>query len=79
MRFDNFYRRKLKSKLILGRWSIAQTDKDNEDEEKMTLKFEVTVINDGDVVEKDYKVNVYFNNFNRHLNISWNHNTLGYD
>jgi hypothetical protein len=73
------YGRKLKSKLVLGGWSIGRTDKDDEDDEKMTFKFEVSVINDGDVMEKDYKVNVYFNNFNKHLNISWNTNTPNYD
>ena len=73
------YGRKTRSKLVLGGWSIGRHDNDDDNEQKITFKFEVSVINDGDVVEKDYKVNVYFNNFNRHLNIFWSQNIPNYD
>jgi hypothetical protein len=63
------YGRKSKSKLIIGDYSIAKTKSESDD--YIELLFEASVINDGDIPESSYKLNVYFNNFNSHLNIKW--------
>lgn len=64
------YGRKLKSKLILGSYRIAKYNEQENDEEYKYL-FEVAVINDGEVLETDYKVNVYFDNIVDGMNIFW--------
>ncbi len=73
------YGRKSKSILILGGWSVGRIDSQYDDENIIDFKFEVSVINEGDIVEKDYKVNVYFNNFNKHISIYWSQNIPYYD
>jgi hypothetical protein len=64
------YGRKLKSLLILGNYRIGMYN-EQEDEEKFKYLFEVAVINDGEVLETDYKVNVYFDNLINGMNIYW--------
>jgi hypothetical protein len=73
------YGRKIKSKLGLDGWSIARTSKDDDESDKMTFKIETTIFNDGDIMEKDYKVNLYFINFNKHLNVHWQPQISNYD
>ncbi len=73
------YGQKLKSKLVLQRWSIAEISDDNNYSNEYKFRIEVQVYNDGDVTESNYKVNVYFNNFNKHLRISWPQNNHHYD
>jgi hypothetical protein len=72
------YGRKLKSKLILGGWALTKIN-DDDDDTRMRFKFESFVVNDGDIMEKDYKINVYFNNLNKHINISWPQNAMHID
>jgi len=71
------YGQKLKSKLMLQSWSFGTTKSDNENEYK--FRCEIQIQNIGDVTESTYKVNVYFNNFNRYLNVSWPQNNKHYD
>jgi hypothetical protein len=63
------YGRKIKSKLGIQSWG-ARNIKSNSKEE-LDFIFEVSVVNEGDIVESDYKVNVYFNNFSQDFNFSW--------
>jgi predicted HTH transcriptional regulator len=50
------YGRKSKSKLVIGDYSISRIESDNDTHVK--LAFEVSVINDGDIPESSYKLNV---------------------
>lgn len=72
------YGRKVLSKLVIGGWSINIL-KSSEYEEKISFLFEATVINIGDTTEKDYKLNIYFNNFNKSFEASWDSNKSNYD
>lgn len=56
----NLYGKKIKSKLILSGYNIAYIGIDGED---VQFSCQSGVINDGDIPESDYKVNVYFDNF----------------
>lgn len=71
------YGRKVKSKLGLQSWSFAQIKSNDEDEFK--FRIEVDIKNTGDITESNYKLNFYFNNFNRHLKISWPQNNSHYN
>lgn len=55
----SLYGRTSKSKLILGGYSIAYKERDNE---FAIFACRASVHNEGDKVEKDYKINVYFKN-----------------
>lgn len=63
------YGRKIKSELVLDQWSISQ-DLDSPDD-KYKFLCSVRIYNSGDISEKDYKVNVIFEEFDNRLNISW--------
>lgn len=63
------YGRKLKSKLALGNIGIARVK--NDDKENYNYNIEVSVINEGEILEKDFKVNVYFDNVIKGMNINW--------
>lgn len=73
------YGRKSKSKLGLDGWSIVRTDKTEDADNKIKFRIETSIFNDGDIMEKDYKVNLYFNNFNKHLNVHWQPQISNYD
>lgn len=64
------YGRKLKSKLTLGNYRIARLN-ETDDNDSYKYMFEVAVINEGEILEIDYKVNVYFDNMVDKMNISW--------
>ena len=66
----HLYGRKVKSKLIIAAYSVRLVNKES-NEDKAEFVFEVDIINDGDVVEKDYKVNVYFNNLKSGIGVSF--------
>lgn len=63
------YGRRLRSKLLIGGWSIRRVNQENYNKLKFIL--EVHIVNDGDVVEKDCKVNVYMINFKKTADFSW--------
>jgi predicted HTH transcriptional regulator len=71
------YGRRIKSKLIIGDYQIYKTKSDYEN--RVNLRFEASVINEGEIPESSYKLNVYFNNFNEHLKITWNQIQVNYD
>lgn len=71
------YGRKVVSRLILDRWSIKTMKRSNEGVK--AFLFEAIIANDGDVTEKDYKLNVYFNNFHGAMNLSWDRSKTNYD
>jgi hypothetical protein len=73
------YGQKLKSKLVIGGYSVGRTNKDNNGDNKIKFVFEVSVINDGDITEADYKVNVYFINYNNLIEITWPQNQQQYN
>ena len=62
------YGRKSKSLLLIGGYSISQLDST---EDTVRLRLEASIINDGDIPESSYKLNLYFNNFNKHTTVSW--------
>lgn len=64
------YGRTIKSKLILNGYSISVVN--NNDPEITEFLCETGVINKGEKFEKDYKVNVYFENINEFVKINWN-------
>ena len=69
------YGRKVKSDLFLRGFSIG-LDESNDDD-KFCFKCETGVINEGEKLEKDYKINVYFSNIeNTGLSFSWKKNGL---
>ncbi len=68
------YDRKVKSKLMLGGYTISLIDIE---EDKSIFRCETDVINKGEKYEKDYKVNVYFDNFNKHISLSWESQGVG--
>jgi len=51
----------------------------NVDNEKTLIKFEFHVFNEGQIPESSYKLNVYFNNFNEYINLTWEREKTNYD
>lgn len=71
------YNRKVKSKLQLSGYSVGLKEV-TEDIVSFTVK--ASVINEGDIVEKDYKVNIYFQNVSdTGLFIKWETSGKGKD
>lgn len=71
----NLYGKKLKSKLILSGYSISYLETDEGD---VKFSCQSGVINDGEIAESDYKVNVYFENFDSsNIKIHWITDGLG--
>ena len=71
----NLYGKKLKSKLVLSGFNISYLEDDGE-----YLKFSCQsgVFNDGELPESDYKVNVYFENFeSANVKIHWRADGVG--
>lgn len=66
------YGRKIKTELILDQWSISQYI--TEDIEKYRFRCAVNIYNSGDISEKDYKVNVIFENYDIDVKIEWGRN-----
>ncbi|WP_426585976.1 AlbA family DNA-binding domain-containing protein [Mucilaginibacter sp. R-33] len=64
------YGRKLKSKLLLKEWSIGRQNDRSNPIGRIKHIFQVDILNEGDVIESDFKVNVYFINYNL-INITW--------
>lgn len=62
------YGRKVKSILKLSGYSIGIQEIL---EDKTIFRCETGITNVGEKLEKDCKVNIYFDNFNKHINISW--------
>jgi Putative DNA-binding domain len=73
------YGQKLKSKLILGSWMITNVTDYKNGNNNFKFKCEASVINEGDVIETTYKVNVYLENFNSYIKASWPQNQSNYD
>lgn len=63
------YWRKVKSKLILNGYSILPQKA--EDMNNYKFLCETGVMNEGDIPEKDYKINVYFEGINSDFKSSW--------
>lgn len=68
------YGRKVKSELKLIGYSIRIKEIG---EEETTFTCETGVYNVGEKYETDYKVNIYFDNFNKHININWRADGVG--
>lgn len=62
------YGRKSKSLLSIGGYLISQLDSTDD---SIRLRLEASIYNDGDIPESSYKLNLYFNNFNKHATITW--------
>ncbi|MCK8482313.1 helix-turn-helix domain-containing protein [Psychroserpens algicola] len=63
------YGRKIKSKLLLDRTSLTLL-KIQDDEDEYKFKLEIDVYNDGEKMEENYKVNVYFIDFGTDIRLS---------
>lgn len=71
------YNRKVKSKLFLAGYNIGLKEVS---EETISFTVNASVINEGDIIEKDYKVNIYFQNVSETgLSIKWETNGKGKD
>ena len=68
------YGRKVKSILKLSGYSIGVHEIL---EEKTIFKCETGVTNVGEKLERDCKVNIYFDNFNKYINVSWRADGVG--
>lgn len=68
------YGRKVKSELQLSGYSIRVKEIG---EEETTFTCESGVYNVGEKYETDYKVNIYFDNFNKHIDIKWRADGVG--
>jgi hypothetical protein len=67
----NLYGKKAKSKLILSGYSIS-FKKINTYDNKILFDITTGLINDGDLEESNYKINVYFENFEiKYADFSW--------
>jgi hypothetical protein len=65
------YGQKLKSKLLIQGWNIARVESNKEGQVK--INFEVSVYNQGEIPESDYKVNVYFVDYEKYASgFDWN-------
>ncbi len=64
------YGRKSKSKLEIGGYVITLLDDDPE-EDTRKLKIVASIVNDGDIPESSYKLNLYFNNLDSNTTLSW--------
>src|SRR5690554_2139766 len=69
------YSRKTISKLLVEGFDYG---KKNENENTI-INFEFHVFNEGETPESSYKLNVYFNNFNKYLNLNWDRDKTNYD
>lgn len=49
------------------------------DKEKTIINFEFNAFNDGQIPESSYKLNVYFNNINKYINLNWGREKTNYD
>lgn len=65
------YGRKVKSKLMLDKSVIKKTNSTDEDEE-FEYTLEVDIYNDGEKMEENYKVNIYFIDFEKSIRIYQN-------
>lgn len=64
------YGRRLKSELVLDGYNISQfIEQPNDEDYKFMI--EVFVGNDGETSEKEFKVNLYFEEYNDKINIHW--------
>ncbi len=71
----NLYGKKIKSKLILSGYSISYLETDGDD---VKFSCQSGVINNGEIAESDYKVNVYFENFDSsNTKIHWRADGVG--
>ncbi len=68
------YGRKVKSKLQLSGYSISVKEIGKDE---TTFTCEVGVYNVGEKYETDYKVNIYFDNFNKFIKINWRPDGVG--
>ena len=75
------YGRKSKSLLLLGGYAISIPTEDHTNFEEDLFKFQIeaSIINDGDVPESEYKLNLYFNNFGKNMSITWDNISDSYD
>lgn len=62
------YGRKSKSLLFIGGINLLQ---ENSEEDTIKLTFEASIINDGDIPESSYKLNMYFDNIDSHSILKW--------
>lgn len=63
------YGRKIKSELVLDRWSISQVK--SGDKDLFDFLCSVNIYNSGDISEKNYKVNVIIEEFDSQISFSW--------
>jgi len=69
------YNRKSIAKLQVEPFDYGKTV----DKDKTIINFEFHAFNEGQVPESSYKLNVYFNNFNKFLNLIWEREKTNYD
>lgn len=69
------YNRKSIAKLQVEPFDYGKKTK----EENTIISLEFHVFNEGEIPESSYKLNVYFNNFNKYINLSWDREKTNYD
>ena len=75
------YGRKSKSLLLIGDYALSLLTVEHKDFDEDLFKFqiEISIINDGDIPESDYKLNLSFNNFDKFTSVSWDKISEAYD
>ncbi len=69
------YGRKVLSKLCIYDWGFTKSDPN-----EVSYTFEISIYNEGDVVESMYKLNLYLSNFESNsIDFSWDKNNTHYD
>lgn len=80
VQMEEYEIRELYSRKTIAKLQVEPFDYGKKTEEESTIiSFEFHVFNEGEIPESSYKLNVYFNNFNKYINLSWDREKTNYD
>lgn len=80
VQMEEYEIRELYSRKTIAKLQVEPFDYGKKTEEENTIiSFEFHVFNEGEIPEESYKLNVYFNNFNKYINLSWDREKTNYD
>lgn len=80
VQMEEYEIRELYNRKSIAKLQIEPFDYDKKvDNEKTIIIFEFHVFNEGQISESSYKLNVYFNNFNKFITLNWEREKTNYD
>lgn len=80
VQMEEYEIRELYNRKSIAKLQIEAFDYDKKvDNEKTIMIFEFHVFNEGQIPESSYKLNVYFNNFNKFITLNWEREKTNYD